>query len=104
MIAHVRVDGHPPGALGAQDPLDALPQDPVPAPRFRDEVGDGLDLGRRVRHRHGQAGTLERGEVQQVVADIGDRVGGHAVLGHQGLETLPLPPRPDDDAPPRVAP
>src|SRR2546427_9216213 len=91
--AHVR----PPRALGAEDEPDALPIYALAAARLRHEVGDRLDLRRRVGDGDGEAGALERREVEQIVADIGDRLGRQAVLGHQRLEALPLPARAEDD-------
>src|SRR2546425_2828090 len=97
VIAHVAVHGRPPRALGAEDEPDALPHDALAAPPFRHEGGARLDLRRRVGDGDGEAGALERREVEQIIADIGDRLGRQAVLGHQRLETLPLPARAEDD-------
>src|SRR5438552_18802529 len=96
VIAHVAVHGRPPRALGAEDEPDALPHDALAAARLRHEVVDRLDLRRRVGDGDGEAGALERREVVQNVADIGDRLGRQAVLSDQRLEAFPLPAPPED--------
>src|SRR3989449_9699623 len=87
----------PPRAQGDESGPYALPSDALAAARPRHEGGARLDLRRRVGDGDGEAGALERREVEQIIADIGDRLGRQAVLGHQRLETLPLPARAEDD-------
>src|SRR5215475_6762457 len=84
VILDVPVDDGPPRPLGAQNHLDRLPKGSLAPARSGDEVGHGLDLGRRVSDGDGETGPLQRGQVEEIVADIGGLGRGDAELGAEG--------------------
>ena len=92
VILDVPVDDRPPRPLGAQNHLDRLPEHALAPAGPGDEVGHGLDLGRRVADGDGEAGSLQRGHVEEIVADVGGLGGGHAELGAERLQRLALAP------------
>src|SRR5262245_16213909 len=81
VILDVPVDDGPPRALGAQNHLDRLPKGSLAPAGSGDEVDHGLDLGRRVSDGDGKTGPLQRGQVEEIVAHIGDPGTGAAGLG-----------------------
>ena len=50
----------------------------------------GLDLVARIGHRHGETALAHHGEIDHVVADVGDLVQGHAFLLHDFAHGLHL--------------
>src|SRR2546428_422145 len=96
-LAPVGVDDLPPRALRSQEELAKLADRAVPAPGARHEVRDRLHRRRRVGDGDREPGDLQRRDIEEVVTDEGDRVGGDVVLGAQRFDGLALPTGPEDD-------
>src|SRR5262249_14969082 len=90
VVAHVGGDHLVPALLSAQDALDDLPEHAVAAGRSRDEPRGRLARAGGRGEGDGHSRSLQRGNVEEVVADIGRRGARQIELRAQRLQRLAL--------------